>query len=201
MISSAPAARRFPVPPTEIRMTAARLLAAALALLLGAGATARAEVDDAKRALIRELIALSGSDAPSQMTELLLGQLEGVYDTLLDQVLRSETDLSDQQKEALRSHLADYERFSQEFRARFAERIDVAQVIESVYVPLYDASFSSAELEEILAFYRTPTGRKVVDVLPRVYQQGLEQTLQVLQPRVMALVGEILAERRGELFH
>lgn len=182
-------------------MTAARLLAAALALLLGAGATARAEVDDAKRALIRELIALSGSDAPSQMTELLLGQLEGVYDTLLDQVLRSETDLSDQQKEALRSHLADYERFSQEFRARFAERIDVAQVIESVYVPLYDASFSSAELEEILAFYRTPTGRKVVDVLPRVYQQGLEQTLQVLQPRVMALVGEILAERRGELFH
>jgi hypothetical protein len=182
-------------------MTAPRLLAATLALGLCAGASARAEVDDAKRALILELIALSGPNAASQMTELMLGQLEGVYDTLLDQVLSSETDLSEKQKEALRSHLSDFESFSQEFRSRFAERIDVEQVIESVYVPLYDANFSRSELEEIVLFYRTPTGRKVVEVLPRVSQQGLQKTLHILQPRVMALVGEILAERRSELFH
>jgi hypothetical protein len=182
-------------------MNATRLLAAAVALGLCAGAPARAEIDDAKLALIHELIALSGGAGASQMTELLLGQLEGVYGTLLDQVLRSETELSDQQKKALHEHLADYPSFAQEFRKRFAERVDVAQVIEKVYTPLYDANFSSAELEEIVRFYRTPTGRKVVEVLPRVYQQGLEQTLQLLQPQVMTLVGEILAERRRELFH
>lgn len=182
-------------------MSAARCLAAALALALAAGSAARAEIDERKRELIRELIFLSGGDtAARQIVELTLAQLAPAYEMVVEEVLVSEADLNDEQKQKLRSHLADYGRFSQTFRQRFPERVDMSQLLESVYVPLYDASFSTEELQQIVVFYRTPTGQKVVEVLPRLLQQGMEQTLPAVQPKVMALVGEILAEQRTELF-
>jgi hypothetical protein len=186
-----------------MRMSQTRCLALAFAFALAFGASgpAMAEADEHKRALIRELILLSGGNtAAQQIVELTLAQLSPAYETVVDQVLISETELSNDEKLALRTHLADYERFAATFRKRFQERIDMPELLESVYVPLYDASFSTDELEEIVGFYRTPTGRKVVRVLPRLLQQGMEQTLPSVQPKVMALVGEILAEQRSELF-
>lgn len=182
-------------------MRTTRLVAAVLLVGLGAGGAARAEVDGQKRVLILELIEISGGDAAAgQIVDVTLAHLAGAYDTMLDEIMRSETELSAEEKQALRSRLGDYDRFSRAFRARFQERIDMAEVLESVYVPLYDQSFSTEELQEIVAFYRTPTGRKVVEVLPRLAQQGMERTLPKMQPKVMALVGEILAEQRAELF-
>lgn len=183
-------------------MTATRLLAAALVVGLAGSAAAQAPVDEHKRALARELIALSGTEATTrQVIEVSLAQLEPIYTSVLEEVLSSEKDLSEQDKRTLRSHLADYEGFSKEFRARFAERIDVSALIERVYVPLYDANFSTQELEQMVAFYRTPTGRKLVKVLPRVHQEGIQHLMPLIQPEVMTLVGEILARRRSELFH
>lgn len=182
-------------------MSAARCLAAAVASTFFAAGPAVAEVDERKHELIRELILLSGGDtAANQIVDLTLAQLAPAYETVVEEVLVSEVDLSDQQKQALRSHLANFGRFSRTFRERFPERVDMSQLLESVYVPLYDQSFSTQELQEIVVFYRTPTGRKVVEVLPRLLQQGMEQTLPAVQPKVMALVGEILAEQRTELF-
>lgn len=178
-----------------------RLVAAVLLVGLGASGAARAEVDGPKRALILELVEISGGDAAArQIVDITLAHLAGVFDEMIDEIMRSETELSEEDKEALRRHLGDYDGFAQAFRARFEERVDMAEVLASVYVPLYDESFSTQELEEIVAFYRTPTGKKVVEVLPRLAAQGMERTLPMLQPKVMALVGEILAEQRAELF-
>jgi len=182
-------------------MSATRSLAAALMLALAASAATGAERDEPKRALIRELIRLSGvDDASGQIVELTLAQLSPAFGEVVNQVLLSETELSEEDKQKLRAHLANYERFSETFRKRFPERIDMALVLESIYVPLYEASFSTAELQEVVVFYRTPTGQKLVKVVPQLLQQGMEQMLPVVQPRVMALVGEILAEQRAELF-
>jgi hypothetical protein len=179
-----------------------RLLAALLAAGLVAGAAAADDPSqDRKLELIRELIALSGAeDASQRLVEVSLAQLEVAYDPMLDEILRSEAELSDEEKETLRRHLADFDRFSTRFRERFAERIDVSALLESVYVPLYAEHFSEQELGEVVAFYRTPTGRKLVRVLPVLVQQGMQRTLPLVEPRVMALVGEILAEQRAELF-
>ena len=182
-------------------MRTTRLVAVALLVGLGIGGAVRAEVDGQKRVLILELIEISGGDAAArQIVDVTLAHLADAYDKMLDEIIRSETELSVEETQALRRHLGDYDRFSRTFRARFRERIDMAEVLESVYVPLYDQSFSTEELQEIVAFYRTPTGRKVVEVLPRLAAQGMERTLPKMQPKVMKLAVEILAEQRAELF-
>jgi hypothetical protein len=39
----------------------------------------------------------------------------------------------------------------------------------------------------------------MIAVLPSLMQEGLEATVTLVQPKVMALVGEILADQRTEL--
>jgi hypothetical protein len=173
------------------------LLGSVLALF---ASEARAEVSESKRLLIRELLQLSGGgQAAEEVAQLFLVQIGHVYGSMVEEVLASESDLSAEEKQALREHLADFDRFAVAFSARFSERIDLDAVLETVYVPLYDRYFTESELGEIVAFYRTPAGRKMIAVLPGLMQDGLQATVPLVQPKVMALVGEILAEQRMEL--
>lgn len=175
------------------------LLVSALALL---AAQAQAEISESKRLLIRELLELSGGGrAAEEVAQMFLAQIGTVYGSMVEEVLASESDITAVQKQALREHLADFERFASTFSTRFEERIDLGAVLETVYVPLYDRYFEEDELSEIVAFYRTPAGRKLIAVLPSLMQDGIEATVPLVQPKVMALVGEILAEQRMELLH
>jgi hypothetical protein len=173
------------------------LLGSALALL---GSEARAEISESKRLLIRELLQLSGgSKGADEVAQMFLAQIGYVYEAMVEEVVASESDLSAEDKQALREHLADFDRFSTAFSATFAERIDLDAALDAVYVPLYDKYFAEAELREIVAFYRKPAGRKLIAVLPGLMQEGLEATVTLVQPKVMALIGEILANQRTEL--
>ena len=173
------------------------LLGSALALF---ASEARAEISESKRLLIRDLLHLSGGgQATEQVAQSFLVQIQHLYGAMVEEVVASESDLSAEESQALREHLADFDRFASAFNARFAEQIDLDATLEAIYLPLYDRYFAESELREIVAFYRTPAGRKMIAVLPGLMQDGIESTVSLVQPKVMALVGEILAHRRAEL--
>jgi hypothetical protein len=166
-------------------------------LLLLAPGTAGAEIAESKRALVLELVRLAGPEKSSeQLAQAFLGQIRALYPTLVEQVLEEERDLGEEERAKLATHFADFERFAQAFSTRFAARVDLAGLLESVYLPLYDERFSEPELRQIVDFYRTPAGRKTLAVMPELMQEGLDATVLLVQPRVMELVGEILAEER-----
>jgi uncharacterized protein len=171
-------------------------LAATLLLALHAAA-AGAEISATKRALIVELLQISGAGRHTdEVARLFLTEIHGHYPEMVEQVLSTEPDLSEAERERLREHL-DFETFSELFLTRFPQRIDLQGLFEEVYVPLYDEHFDEAELRQLVAFYRSPAGRKALTVMPTLMQQGLERTVPLVQPRVMSLVGEVLAEQRS----
>lgn len=177
------------------------------ALLIGAtlatpATPAAAEIAERKRLLIQELLEISGgARATQQVAQMFLAQLETVYGTLVDQVVRSEGDLTPEQRRALRTHLSDFDAFAVRFREHFPERVDLASVMQEVYTPLYDKYFDEAELDQIVAFYRSPAGRKTITVMPALLQEGIDATLPRVEPKVMELVGEILASRSAEILN
>ena len=172
-------------------------LAAALCL---APLSAAAEVSPQKRVLIVELVELSGSQrvGPSVAGHFLQG-LRPHHAQLVQDVMTSEKDLHPAEREALTKHLSDYDAFAISFTQHFSEEIDLDAVLIEAYLPLYDRYFEREELEQIVAFYRSPAGRKMVHVLPELVQQGLEATIAAVEPQLMRLVGRILAERRQEI--
>ena len=178
-------------------------LRATLPLLIGGlllATAGHAEISASKRTLIEVLLVQStGAGTANEVTEMALAELATVYGSLVDEVLSSEPDLSPSDRKLLRAELADFDTFAKAFREQFEKRVDVRAIIEAVYVPLYDRHFEEAELREIVAFYRSPPGRKMIQVMPGLIVEGRNRTLALLQPQVMALVGEVLAQRRSAI--
>ena len=182
------------------------LAALALALLIATGADAHAEtapeMSAAKRALVLELLELSGSDQlATPISQMILAQLEPLFAVIVDDVLDAETGLSAEDRERLRAQLGDFPAFAEEFTARFPDRVGLDAILREVYLPLYDAAFSEEELRAIVRFQRSPAGRKLHALAPALGERGIRDTLPRVEPRVMALVGEILADRRGASLH
>jgi uncharacterized protein len=59
---------------------------------------------------------------------------------------------------------------NQEVMKLFEERID--GLLDTV-VPVYEKHFTPAEINDLLAFYRTPTGRKAISVMPAVMNESI----------------------------
>ncbi|MBC9251058.1 hypothetical protein A9179_12305 [Pseudomonas alcaligenes] len=86
------------------------------------------------------------------------------------------------------------------YQAKANAELDKAigwQKLEPQMVQLYTSAFSEAELEEMLAFYQTPVGRKVLEKMPTLVGQSVQLTQQSLQaavPKVNQLVDDMNAE-------
>lgn len=64
-------------------------------------------------------------------------------------------------------------------------------------VKLYTTTFTEAELKELMAFYQSPVGRKVLEKMPALASQSIQisqQRLQAAVPEVNKLLAEMTAE-------
>lgn len=57
---------------------------------------------------------------------------------------------------------------------RFLDKHVSYSALKDDLIKLYMAEFTEAELKEMAAFYRTPTGRKAVERMPALFQKGAE---------------------------
>ena len=60
-----------------------------------------------------------------------------------------------------------WDRFLAETRNRRGE-------FEAMVVPVYDRHYSSAELRQLIAFYQSPIGQKVIAELPAITQESMD---------------------------
>ncbi|WP_338664377.1 DUF2059 domain-containing protein [Pararoseomonas sp. SCSIO 73927] len=111
--------------------------------------------DPEARAAARQLMDLTGATA--MMDQVLAGMRP-----LLVQALRQQ---SPQVPQATVEKAVD-EVLIPEFRARLPEAADAT-------VDLYVRNFTAAELREVIAFYGTPVGRKLLQALPQLMQQSV----------------------------
>ncbi|HEY6331469.1 MAG TPA: DUF2059 domain-containing protein [Blastocatellia bacterium] len=63
--------------------------------------------------------------------------------------------------------------------------IDFDKMIAAVYVPLYDKYYTEDDLRDLIAFYKTPTGQKLVLVSPMLAAEASAKTGEFLLPMLM----------------
>lgn len=72
------------------------------------------------------------------------------------------------------------------------------KILRPRYVAIYAASFSEAELRELIAFYRTPTGSKALTLMPELAQRGAEIGNEMVMEHSQELE-QLIAERMTEI--
>ncbi len=179
------------------------------ALILAAGAwvqpaMSNAEPTESKQQTIRALLTIAGvvgmdERMRDQQSIVELMRIRPSYPQMMEFAVSEQTDLSEQDRQLLLARLGDFDAFAERFRALFAERLNFSEIIEAVYLPLYDKYFSEEELREMLAFYRTPLGRKSIEVMPALMQEAGAGVEVAVRPLAVGLIQEIVAEQRAAL--
>ncbi|KRA40093.1 DUF2059 domain-containing protein [Pseudoxanthomonas sp. Root630] len=70
-------------------------------------------------------------------------------------------------------------------------------VLAPMYMDIYRKSFSEGEVQEMLAFYRTPGGQAVINKMPLVMQhtmQAMQERMGALMPAMQQLLAEELKD-------
>jgi hypothetical protein len=52
------------------------------------------------------------------------------------------------------------------------EELKTSDLIEKV-IPIYDKQLSAAEIKDLIKFYETPTGKKLIQVMPAITQESM----------------------------
>jgi len=174
------------------------VLIAATALLLSAPSPLRADDAAKKHALALELINLAGGgNMAKRMTEGMLASMAQAHPMMVRQMIESQPSLTPEQRARIEKQAGDFQRFSGKFSQRMSTVIDFDKVLAETYAPLYEKSFSEEELRQIVEFQRSPVGQKSVELMPALMQQGMLAMAPVIQPAVMKIASEILAEEQA----
>jgi hypothetical protein len=73
--------------------------------------------------------------------------------------------------------------------------------LEPMYIRIYKKSLSQQEVDGMIAFYRTPTGQAVINKMPVIMQNSMNEVNQMMGPmmqRIQRMQQDIVAEIRAE---
>ena len=77
------------------------------------------------------------------------------------------------------------------------QKIDLAQIVDSVMYSLYDKYFNVTELKELVHFYKSPVGEKFVKLMPQIYQESSAKTNDILLPKIQEVIREAAKEEKA----
>ena len=186
-----------------------RLGVMALCLLpFGASAQAQEKSNDAispaKLELIKELISVTDVANTAKLTmsqsmEAMTVSLSGLFTKSLPDDLNGQN-LSPEQLAQAKKGLAAF--FAREMKANseyMVKTIDFDKLVETVYVPLYDKYYNEQELRDLIVFYKTPTGQKVVIVEPLLAGDSTARTAQFLMPTLQQRMKDVQDQMQKDI--
>lgn len=74
------------------------------------------------------------------------------------------------------------------------EKIDFNKVVEEISVPLYDKYFSESEVSDLVVFYKSATGKKILEIMPNLVSESMTRASVVIMPKVSEVITQLQAE-------
>ncbi len=191
-------------------MTNNKLLRACLATLLltfsifsvraqDPASTPAQSISPEKQALIRELLELASSK--KTIDAMLKAQAEQMEKQLPDIVwqavsgMKELESLTPAQREEVRLKVVSSTlRAGQRMFELLQEKIDFNKLVEDISLPLYDKYFTENELSDLVVFYKSATGKKIIEVMPALVAESMTRAADVIVPRIGEMMSQIQAE-------
>jgi len=187
-----------------------QLLRASIAVLLCSCAVAGARAQEPspsptpaisleKQILIKELLELTSSKKTvDAMLKAQADQMEKQLPDIIWQAvsgMKELQSLTPQQREEIRLQVVSTSvRSGRRMYELILEKIDFNKVLEDISIPLYDKYFSESELRDLAAFYKSATGKKVIEAMPNLVTESMTRAADIIMPKISELLSQIQAE-------
>jgi hypothetical protein len=149
--------------------------------------------------ILAALPALATQPNPSAKQKELIDQL--ITLTHLDENVRYLLDvmLERMTKESNEPRSEDDRKDLERYRQLVREKIDYGEWVRGVYEPLYAKYFTEAQLADLVAFYKTPTGQQMIKALPEIEREAMQTAGAQIREKFAALARQVDEERRARL--
>lgn len=162
-----------------------KLILAAAAFAFAAAAHAGPPSDSA----IREL--MDATNARANMTvsvQNLAKSLPQVLRMRAEEVVRTKPNLTDDQRKA---EMANVDRRMPGVTAALQKEFSDPKLVDQLYnqlVPLYAKHFTADEVKALTAFYRSPAGKKSLEVMPVLMGESAQVAQKLVQERARHVI-------------
>lgn len=152
---------------------------------------ADAAVKDLLQAMrVRETMAASFAEMEKQMPQMMRAQVTAVVnaDPRMDAAKKQEA-------------LAKIEKMLPGMTQATSRLLRDPALIEEMMTemaPLYAQNYTVSELKELAAFYRTPLGRKMMELTPRLTAESMALGQKVVAPRLNGLMQDFMQSTQGQ---
>jgi uncharacterized protein len=154
-----------------------------------------------KKELIRELLEVTGArNNASKLLDSVVGELNNQYPLIVERLADADPSLTPAQRKQAKQILGENRaQFTQQLLERIKQRVDVGEIIEGISSSLYDQYFTEDELKDLVVFYKTPTGKKTLSVLPEYFAASIRLTSEKLLPIITPIIMEMAAEEKERI--
>jgi hypothetical protein len=171
-----------------------------LVLLVGAPAARASEPEPPapeKRALISELFTVTHLRQNSEaVLKIQLDQVDREMRQFFSQNLVTNKQVPPETRKFIQQNWQEMNhQFSRRFRNAFTRKIDYPRLTEEISADVYDRTFTADEIRDLIAFYRTPTGQKVIQSLPQVQTQVVNRVRERLLPIQQQIFKTVMDEQ------
>jgi uncharacterized protein len=148
-----------------------------------------------QRALIEELLILTRQEELfNQTMALSMEQVRDSLPAILDSMLGESADAA-----AIEASQTLVDSLLNQLLTGLQSRIQFSDIAEEVYYPLYAKNFSEAQLQDMIDFYETPTGKHTIAVMPQLVQDSMALTQARLMPVMLDVLQEVMGQELGGL--
>jgi hypothetical protein len=150
-----------------------------------------------KKKVIAEIVSVTKADqSVKEVMQSMFKQMNASYPLIIKGMTDKRTDLTPAQKAKIENDLINKRTdFEVRFQQKIIQAINFQEYVEATIYPLYDKYFTETELNDLLTFYKTPTGQKLNAVLPQLSAEGIRLSQEYLIPKINGIVEEVLKEQ------
>lgn len=176
------------------------LAAALLSALACTAATAQEppQMSPEKRALIKELLEITEATKNAEAVKnSMLAQQEKIIPEAFDRALEAEGSLTPAERRVIKNAMvAESAQVMTRLKEALDQKINFAQIVEEISLVVYDRYYTEQELRDLLAFYKSPTGRKTIQIMPQLFADSMQMTVERLNPKLLDALEQFIQEEK-----
>ncbi len=163
---------------------------------LSLSAFSQSAISEEKTKLIGEMIIVMKMDQQfPEIVDGMLKEMEKSFPIGFNAAVEGNNSLTPEQKAELKTTSGErFVAFSQKFRKRLSEKIDYSKYIREAAFPLYDKFYTEQELKDLIAFYKTTTGQKLITTLPALLAESNKTATEKFVPMLIPIVQDLIKE-------
>jgi hypothetical protein len=153
-----------------------------------------------KRELIKQLATVTKlNEMTEKTTGIMLDQFALQVPGMLSQVVGDPSMTGKEKADFDKAVAESTTRVMKRIKDLLPTRVNISDLMNQIFYPIYDKYFTEQELRDLVAFYKTPTGQKSIEVMPDLFKETLDKTSELLNAKLSALVREVFEEEKKHL--